>query len=85
MKKIFLILSLLLCNVTLWAHEHGHDCDGHHHEHEHSEAEHKEDLDSYLDSLDYEMQGEIEEVNVGGVRSTLNSKMNYLGGFNMKI
>jgi hypothetical protein len=44
MKKIFLILSILLCNVALWAHEHGHDCDGHHHEH--TETEHyDEDLE----------------------------------------
>ena len=75
MKKIFLILSLLLCNVALWAHEHGHDCDGHHH-HEHTETEHyDEDLEWFLDSLSIRMEGELDEVNVGGVRSTVDSKM----------
>ena len=84
MKKIFLILSIALISAVSYAdeHVHGEGCaHGHTHSHEghshdeHSEFEHDEDLEWFLDSLGVHMEGELNEVNVGGVRTTMNSKM----------
>ena len=82
MKKIFLILFAALFSAVVYAEEHvhgagcshGHSHEGHSHD-EHSEIEHDDDLEWFLDSLGVHMEGELDEVNVGGVRTTMNSKM----------
>ena len=52
--------------------EHSHE--GHSHD-EHEGVEYDEELEWFLDTLGIHMEGELEEVNVGGVRSTVDSKM----------
>ena len=83
MKRICLILCLALSSAMVIAHEKdshaGHSHAGHSHSHEyvHNELEegHDHELEWFLDTLGIHMEGELDEVSVGGVRSTLDSKM----------
>lgn len=83
MKRIYLILCLALSSAMVIAHEkdshagHSHAGHSHSHEHVHNELEegHDHELEWFLDTLGIHMEGELDEVSVGGVRSTLDSKM----------
>ena len=83
MKKIILILSIALISAVSFADEHvhgegcshGHSHHGHKHDVHEGEEHHDEELEWFLDTLGIHMEVELEEVNVGGVRSTLDSKM----------
>ena len=83
MKKIYLILFATLFSAVSFADEHvhgegcshGHSHHGHKHDVHEGEERHDEELEWFLDTLGIHMEVELEEVNVGGVRSTLDSKM----------
>ena len=82
MKKIILILSIALISAVSFADEHvhgegcshGHSHEGHSHD-EHEGVEYDEELEWFLDTLGIHMEGELGEVQVGGVRSTVDSKL----------
>ena len=83
MKKIILILSIALISAVSFADEHvhgegcshGHSHHGHKHDVHEGEEHHDEELEWFLDTLGVHMEKELEEVTVGGVRSTQDSKL----------